>query len=121
MSREEIIQARDKSLAHLRSIFGDDSETVIAGERYGFISGLLKDVLKKPPTEAVTTSDKIDRVLVHRIWGIPIFLGIMYGVFQFVFNAAAPLAYWIEVGFERLAEAVGGLSPAWWGSLLGDG
>ena len=121
MSREEIIRARDKSLAHLRSVFGDDSETVIAGERYGFISGLLKDTLKKPPTEAVTTSDKIDRVLVHRVWGIPIFLGIMYGVFQFVFNAAAPLAYWIGVGFDRLAEAAGGVSPAWWSSLLGDG
>ncbi len=121
MSREEIIQAKDKSLAHLRGIFGGDSETVIAGERYGFISGLLRDALKKPLAEEATTSDKIDRVLVHRVWGIPIFLGIMYGVFQFVFNAAAPLADLIRLGFGRLAEMAAGVSPAWWGSLLSDG
>jgi len=121
LSREEIIRARDKSLTHLRGIFGDDSETVIAERRYGFIGGLLKDALKKPLAEKVTTSDKIDRVLVHRVWGIPIFLGIMYGVFQFVFNAASPLADLIGVGFGRLAGMVAGVSPAWWGSLLSDG
>ena len=121
MSREDIIAAQQKSLAHLKSIFGDDSETVIAGERYGFISGLLRDVLKKPVKEKITTSDKIDRVLVHRIWGIPIFLGIMYGVFQFVFNAAAPLTSLIEAGFTRLAEMTVAVSPAWWSSLLSGG
>ena len=121
MSREDIIAAQQKSLAHLKSIFGDDSETVIAGERYGFISGLLRDVLKKLVKEKITTSDKIDRVLVHRIWGIPIFLGIMYGVFQFVFNAAAPLTSLIEAGFTRLAEMTVAVSPAWWSSLLSGG
>jgi ferrous iron transport protein B len=121
LSRDEIIQARDRSLAHLRGIFGDNSETVIAEKRYGFIDGLLKDTLKKPATEKVTTSHKIDRVLLHRIWGIPVFLGIMYGVFQFVFSAAAPLTGLIKASLSQLAETAAGVSPAWWGSLLGDG
>lgn len=120
MSREDIIRAKNKSLAHLKHIFGDDSETIIAGERYGFISGLLKDTLKKPPIEKATTSDKIDKVLVNRWAGIPIFLGIMYGMFQFVFTASAPLMDLIDGGFGYLAEqasAVGG----WGGSLLSEG
>ena len=121
MSRDEIIQARDRSLAHLRGIFGDDSETVIAEKRYGFIGGLLKDILRRPTTEKVTTSHKVDQVLLHRIWGIPIFLGIMYGVFQFIFNAAAPLTDLIKAGLSQLAQIAAGISPAWWGSLLGDG
>ncbi|MEJ2047188.1 MAG: ferrous iron transport protein B, partial [Dehalococcoidia bacterium] len=121
MSRDEIIQAIDRSRAHLRGIFGDDSETVIAEKRYGFIDGLLKDVLTKPATEKVITSHKIDRVLLHRIWGIPIFLGIMYGLFQFVFNAAAPLTDLIKAGLSQLAETAAGASPAWWGSLLSEG
>ena len=121
MSRDEIIQAIDRSRAHLRGIFGDDSETVIAEKRYGFIDGLLKDVLTKPATEKVTTSHKIDQVLLHRIWGIPIFLGIMYGLFQFVFNAAAPLTDLIKAGLSQLAETAAGASPAWWGSLLSEG
>jgi len=120
LSQEEIIQARNKSLTHLKHIFGDDSETVIASERYGFISGLLKDTLKKPAVEKVTTSDKIDKVLVNRWAGIPIFLGIMYGLFQFVFAASVPLMDLMDTGFGYLAEqasVIGG----WAGSLLSDG
>ena len=121
MSREEIIRAKDKSIGHLRGILGDEAETIIAGERYGFIGGLLKDTLKKPRVEEATTSDKIDRVLVHRIWGIPIFLGIMYGMFQFIFTLSGPLMGLIDTGFGNLSGMADGVSPAWWGSLLGDG
>jgi len=121
VSREEIIRAKDKSIGHLRGILGDEAETIIAGERYGFIGGLLKDTLKKPRVEKATTSDKIDRVLVHRIWGIPIFLGIMYGMFQFIFTLSGPLMGLIDTGFGNLAGMTESVSPAWWGSLLGDG
>lgn len=121
MSREEIIRAKDKSIGHLRGILGDEAETIIAGERYGFIGGLLKDTLKKPRVEEATTSDKIDRVLVHRIWGIPIFLGIMYGMFQFIFTLSGPLMGLIDTGFGNLAGMAEGVSPAWWGSLLSNG
>ena len=120
MSREEIIRVRNKSIRHLKGIFGGESETAIAMERYGFIGGLLKETLKKPAVEKVSTSDKIDRVLVNRWAGIPIFLAIMYGVFQFVFTTSAPLMDLIDGGFGWLGEqtaAVGG----WGGSLLSEG
>lgn len=121
MSREEIIQAKDRSLNHLKSILGEEAETIIAGERYGFITGLLKDVLRKPQVEKVTTSDKVDRILVHRIWGIPIFLAIMYAMFQFIFTLSGPLMRLIDIGFTRLAQMSQDISPAWWASLLSDG
>jgi len=120
MSREEILQAKDKKVAHLRSIFGDDAETVIAEERYGFISGLLKETLKKPSVEPVTTSDKIDRVLLNRGLGIPIFLALMFGVFQFVFTASVPIMNWIGSGFGWLAEQASTIG-GWPGSFLADG
>lgn len=121
MSREEIIQAKDRSLNHLKSILGEEAETIIAGERYGFITGLLKDVLRKPQVEKVTTSDKVDRILVHRVWGIPIFLAIMYAMFQFIFSLSGPLMRLIDIGFTKLAQVAQDISPAWWASLLGDG
>jgi ferrous iron transport protein B len=121
MAREDVVRARDKSVSHLRHIFHGEVEAAIAGERYGFIGGLLKDVLKRPATEKVTISDKIDRVLVHRVWGIPIFFGIIFGVFRFVFDAAGPLKALIDTGFANLAGLAAGVSPIWWGSLLGDG
>ena len=120
MSREEILRAKDRGITHLRRIFGDDAETVIATERYGFISGLLKETLKKPAIERLTVSDKIDKVVINRWLGIPIFLALMYGVFQFTFVLSAPLMDWIDAGFGWLAEQASGIG-GWFGSFLADG
>lgn len=121
MTKEETLQAKDKSLFHLRSIYGEEAGTVIAGGRYGFISALLKETLKKPAVKEITLSDKIDRVLLNRIVGIPIFLALLYGVFQFTFTLSNPLMNWINAGFNWLGERAVGISPDWFGSLLGDG
>jgi ferrous iron transport protein B len=120
MGSEEVFRARDKSLSRLRGIYGDDAESVIADARYGFISGLLKDVLKKPAIERLTLSDRIDKVVLNRWLGIPLFLGILYGVFEFTFVVSTPFMDWIEAGFGWLAErasAIGG----WGGAFLADG
>ena len=121
MDREEIIHAKDESLAHLRRVHGDDAETLLADARYGFISGLIRDVLRKPAVEKVTATDRIDRLMLSRWLGIPVFLAILYGVFQFTFAVSAPLIELIDAGLGWLAERVAGLSPAWLGSLVADG
>ena len=121
MDSEEILRARDESLAHLRKIHGDDAETLIADARYGFISGLVKDVLKKPAVEKVTATDRIDRLVLNRWLGIPLFLAILFGVFEFTFAVSAPLINLIDAGFGWLAEQVSGISPAWLNSLIADG
>jgi len=121
LGKEEILQARDKSLSHLMTIYGDEAETVIADGRYGFISALLKETLKKPAVEKVTLSDKIDRVLLNRIAGIPIFLAILYGIFQLSFTLSEPLMNQTHAGFDWLGDKAAALSPQWLGSLLGNG
>ena len=120
MESKDILKAKDKSLAYLRSIYGDEAETVIADARYGFISGLMRDVLKKPAIERLTLSDRIDKVVLNRWLGIPLFLAILYGVFQFTFVVSVPFMDWIDEGFGWLAEqasVIGG----WGGALLADG
>ena len=109
MNSEEILKAKEKSVAHLRGIYGEDAETVNADGRYGFISGLLKDVLKKPAIERLTLSDKLDKVVVNRWLGIPIFLALMYGVFQFTFKLSVPFMDWIDAGFGWLGEQASGI------------
>jgi len=121
LDNAEIIRAKDESLDHLRKVHGDDAETLIADARYGFISGLVKDVLKKPAVEKETATDRIDRFILNRWLGIPIFLAILYGVFQFTFVVSGPLIHWINAGLGWLAGQTSGISPAWLGSLVGDG
>jgi len=121
LDREQVLRAKDESLAHLRKVYGDEAETVIADARYGFISGLIKDVLKKPTIDRLTLSDRIDKVVLNRWLGIPIFLAVLYGVFQFTFVASVPLMGWIDKFFGWLAGFAEGISPAWLSSLIADG
>jgi ferrous iron transport protein B len=118
---EDIIKIKDESLAHLRRVHGEDAETLIADARYGFISGLMKDVVKKPPLEKVTATDRIDRLVLNRWLGIPLFLLMLYGVFQFTFAVSSPLVDWINGGISWLSERASVISPEWMSSFLADG
>lgn len=67
--------------------FDGDFEAMIADARYKYISKYFsKAIVKKTSEETMTKSDKIDKVLTHRIWSIPIFLVIMFVVFHLVFS-----------------------------------
>lgn len=69
------------------SEFDGDFEALVADERYKFISeSFRKSIIKTKNNEKLTKSDKIDKVLTHRIWSIPIFLVIMFVVFHLVFS-----------------------------------
>ena len=66
---------------------GEDLEAVIADGRYNYISEKLSCVKAvKSDKSALTGSDKIDRVLTHRIWAIPIFAVILFFVFHLTFS-----------------------------------
>ena len=69
-------------------VFGTDFEAVVADARYKYISANYYYVLKRKNVkrEKLTKSDKADKVLTHRIWGIPIFLVILFAVFHLTFS-----------------------------------
>ena len=68
--------------------FGDDFEALIADARYKYISENFSSVITKKNKEkfASTKSDKADKVLTHKIWGIPIFLVILFAIFHCTFS-----------------------------------
>ena len=69
------------------SAFDGDFEAIVADERYKYItSNFSNTVIKKEKDNTISKSDKIDKVLTHRIWSIPIFLLIMFVVFHLVFS-----------------------------------
>lgn len=123
MKRQEIIDQVRKSNEHLKAIFGDDIETIISERRYGFISSICKQVVKRPLEERLTTSDKIDRIVINRLLGIPIFLFLMWLMFKFTFTVSEIPMGWIEAGQEWLGAMVAGLFPedSIIGSLIIDG
>ena len=93
---EEILHQTEKSISHLREVYGDDVDTIIADRRYGWINGLVKEAVRYTKADQFTISDKLDRVLTSRILGIPIFLFMMWIVFKVTTDLSEPMLEWIE-------------------------
>jgi ferrous iron transport protein B len=106
---------------------GEDIDIVIADGRYGFIHGLARDVVHRENEMRRTVSHAIDRVLLNRVVGIPIFFGIMYLVFMITMNVGAPFIDFFDEfcgtlfvdGFGALLGALH--CPDWLIALLADG
>lgn len=121
-----VIKKTKEIQKHLNVVFGEDVDAAIADSRYGFIAGLIRESVEKPKIDKITRSDYIDRVITNKFLGIPIFLLVMYLMFQFTFTLAAPLMDLIDGFFGFLGEAVTGIitllgGPDWLISLFADG
>lgn len=101
----------DREIRAVEKHRNQSSAAALADDRYGFIRGLVEDVVTHPAKSAATISDKIDRVVLSSFWGLPVFFGVMYLVFLLAVRASAPLMGWIE-------EGLGWLLVGQWGSVL---
>ena len=78
---------------------------VEARTRYGWIREAVAgggDASR--PQRPVTWTDRLDRVLTHRVWGTLVFLAVMFLVFQSIFTWAEPLMELIDAGKDWLAD-----------------
>lgn len=92
---------------------GDDLPLFVMQRYYAFVDELLQQVvMRRTRADARAVSDRIDRVLVNRLIGLPIFLIILYGVFWITFTVGEVPMGWIDSGFAALANSVSHLWPA---------
>ena len=83
----EIKQLEDK--------FDDDTESIITNERYVYISSIIGDCITKNKKSAMTTSDKIDRIVTNRWLALPIFAVVMWLVYYIAITAVGgPATDW---------------------------
>ena len=91
-----------------------DSDLIIVNKRYEFIKTLVGPAIKRPDKDFESTSDKIDKVLTHRIWGLPIFAVLMLSIFKLTFFLGEDVLGERVAGlFEYLGEATEGLLLSW--------
>ncbi len=108
----ELLAAAEKSNAHLNKIYGDDVDVIIADHRYGWINGLVREAVKRTRPDRLSKSDKVDRIVTHRLLGIPIFLIAMWVVFKLTADISAHYLDWVD-------GVIGGPITNWMMSLLG--
>ena len=108
---DRVARLLSKSVNHIKSIVRDEPETLIAEARYGFINGALKEALLAKKEGEFSFSDKVDRVLLNRFFGLPIFGLIMWLIFQLVFKIGDYPTRWMGLGFEKLSELLTRIMP----------
>ena len=108
---KEAIDQNEKSRHHLQLHFGDIPETIIADRRYGFISGACTEALEPSIEQRHDLSDRIDKVILNRILGIPIFALVMYSIFKFTFTFSEPMVGWFEKSLEWLGKVAASVIP----------
>ena len=105
----------------LSALDTEEYEAEIADKRYDFIGRLVSQVCNTH-VEEMSPSDMIDRVLTNKYLGIPIFLSMMWGMFELTFNFATPFMELIDRFFSLLGGVISeNIGSSWLSSLLGDG
>lgn len=103
------------------------SEAVVADDRYGFIRGLVKDVIRRKSLSQHTLSDKIDKVVLNGMLGLPLFFFVMYLVFLVAVRFSQPIIDLIDSGLswlliDTLGAALTSLSlPEWLVAIISEG
>jgi len=87
----------------------EDTKTIMFEERFALSKGVVTQIAKKARKETLT--EKIDKILIHPILGLPIFLFIMWAIFQATFSLGSIPMDWIDASFGAFGEWVGGLLP----------
>ena len=76
---KELLDHIDAHITDCEKEMDDDAESIITNQRYAYINGVVdKAVKKKPRTENLTVSDKVDQFVTNRILALPIFALIMW-------------------------------------------
>ncbi len=105
--------------------YDEDIETVLAEKRYGKIKGIVADTLKTSLKSRLDFTEKVDKILLNRVLGLPIFLIIIAGLMTIVFNGSAPFIDWIDGFVGGYIGKYAGMfmegTPDWLNSLVVDG
>lgn len=103
----------EREKLHLKHDLGEeeDAETVFANQKYGFISGALRETFKAGRENPRDLTNYIDRIVTHRIWGYPVSLFIMWLMFYCTFALGAYPQEWIESLVELIGTGVSRWMP----------
>ena len=115
----------DSYIKEIEERYDEDIDTILAEKRYGKIKGIIAETLKTSLKSRLDFTEKVDKILLNRVLGLPIFLLIIAGLMTIVFNGSAPFIDWIDGFVGGFIGKYAGLlmegTPDWLNSLVVDG
>ncbi|MDR3329214.1 MAG: ferrous iron transport protein B [Prevotellaceae bacterium] len=107
----DILATAKRRIADVEAEFKEDSETVIADAKYGFVAGALRETLRHGREDRHSRTRKIDNLVTSRALGFPIFLLLMWGMFYATFALGRYPTEWISRGVELLSRGLAAALP----------
>ncbi|MBE6226444.1 MAG: ferrous iron transport protein B [Bacteroidales bacterium] len=102
-------ELRDAAVERVKKQLGEDVESAISDEKYGFISGALKETYVPGSKEQNKNTTIIDSVVTNKVFGFPIFLFLMWLMFNTTFSLGAYPQEWIESLVAFIGDTVSGM------------
>ena len=108
---QAVIEAAEEKRAKLREFYDDEPEIVMTDHRYGFIAGIVKEVLKTVSINRADVSRQVDQILTNRLLGLPIFVFFIWAMFQLTFTLGAYPMDWIDAAVGLVRTSTESLLP----------
>ena len=111
---EKIFSVRDKAVADVQNYTHEDCETVIMDAKYGFIHGALQEAGYQTGNKKDTyqLTHLIDQIITNRYVGFPIFILMIWIMFEATFSLGQYPMGWIESGVEWIGTTIAGTMPS---------
>ncbi|WP_028313349.1 ferrous iron transport protein B [Desulfatibacillum aliphaticivorans] len=107
-----ILEETARQRERISNLFDDEPEILMTEQRYGFIAGIVREVVKRSSIKRVDVSRNIDLLLTNRVLGFPIFFFFIWAMFQLTFTLGAYPQAWIEHGVELLSLGMTNILPS---------
>ncbi len=95
----ELLSGNDAGIEQkvdLEKFYRNKIGNIISDERYAYANGLHQEILRKKKMSSRDVTDKLDKVLLHPIFGFLIFLAVMFLLFKISFDFSTPLMTWTQ-------------------------
>jgi ferrous iron transport protein B len=111
----EIKNTALEEIKKLEAALLDDSETILTDAKYGFIAGALKETYQGKYSKEKLKSVIIDNVITNKYWGFPVFIFLLWFIFETTFKLGQYPMNWIDHGVFMISNTLSSLMPS--GSL----
>jgi ferrous iron transport protein B len=98
----ELRERIDGDLAELAATHGEPVDLMLADGRYGFILEVTRASIQRRRRLSRPVSDRIDRLVLHRLFGLPLFLALMYAMFVWTINVGGAFIDFFDVAAGTL-------------------
>lgn len=107
----EVIERGKTKAKEIEKHFDKEPSHLLTDARYGFVAGALKETFVPGTRKSQKISQKTDKVVTHRLIGLPIFFGLIWFMFYATFKIGEYPVGWIESLLAFISSGIGSLLP----------